>query len=371
MAYENQPIKKAGKLLLAIWSIVLVLLFIGIGIFSISTVDKYRVEAAARHEARINPHAVEPGKTAAEDKLPEDAKPRKVAVGVYMDGISEISVLDSYWSPTFYIWFKWTGEGLKPGDTFKIVDGEILSREKLVDKVINGEHYSEYLVKARLTKFFTSDRYPLDDHLLTLSIEDGELPWTQLEYVPDNENSNLSSRVKMPGYSVYKFGLVMKPHTYKSNFGVPGVPKDEKETFSQLIYGIWNLRPGLGPYFKTFLGLFAAVLIALLSLYIKPTDVDPRFGLGIGGFFGSVANMLLAVSMVPDSGVVTLMNLVNGVGVISIALTMIQSTISLHLYDIRGETTLSRYFDRISFVIIAVGFVAINILIPLAAWTRM
>lgn len=378
MAYVNQAITKKGKLFLAAWSAILVVLFVFYGVFSVNTVSKYKTDAALRHESRINPHAVEPGKTAAEDKLPEGANPAKVTVGIYMDGITEISVLDSYWSPTFYIWFKWKGElknlsgkVFNPGETFKIVDGEILSREKLVDTTHGDSHYSQFLVKARLTKFFTSDRYPLDDHLLTLSIEDSDEQWKSLEFVPDNETSNISSRVKMPGYSVFKYGLVMKPHTYKSSFGIEGMAAKSHATFSQLICGIWTVRPGFGPYFKTFLGLFAAMLIALLALFIKPTDVDPRFGLGIGGFFGAVANMLLSVAMVPESGVMTLMNLVNGIGVITIALTMIQSTISLHIYDIREQTTLSRYFDRISFYIIATGCLAINILIPMFAWTSM
>jgi hypothetical protein len=378
MAYIDQKISIKGRLFLVSWCVFLILMFVFAGIFSVNTVDKYRSDAALRHEARINPHAVEPGKTAADDKLPEGANPKKVKVGIYMDGISEISVLDSYWNPTFYIWFTWqgdivnlSGKKINPGETFKIVDGEIIKREKLVDTVVGDQHYSQFLVKARLTKFFTSDRYPLDDHLPTLSLEDSDLQWKDLEFVPDNETSNISSRVKMPGYSVFKFGLVMKPHSYKSSFGIEGMPKESKATFSQLICGIWTVRPGLGPYLKTFLGLFAAILIAMLALFIKPTDVDPRFGLGIGGFFGAVANMLLSVSMVPDSGVVTLMNLVNGLGVITIALSMIQSTISLHLFDIRGQTTLSRYFDRLSFAVMATGCVAINILIPMFAWTSM
>lgn len=367
---SEKPITSAGKRFVILWSAAVLTIFIFLGIFSVSTVNKYREEAAARHEARINPHAVEPGKTAAEDKLPEGANPRKVTVGIYMDGISEISILDSTWSPVFYIWFKWTDTDVNPGETFRIVDGEILSKVKELERFENGEHYAQYLVRAKLTKFFTSDRFPLDDHLLTLSIEDSERSWEELEFVPDNDFSNLSSRVKMPGYSVYKFGLVMKPHTYKTSFGIPGVPKDKHETFSQLIYGIWNIRPGLGPYFKTFLGLFAAILIALLALFIKPTHVDPRFGLGIGGFFGAVANMILSVSMVPESGVMTLMNLVNSVGVVAIAISMIQSTISLHIFDSRGEEALSRLYDRVSFVVICTCFVVINILIPLAAWAR-
>ena len=284
---KNLTISPNGLKFVIIWSIVLVLLYIGLGIFAVTTINKYRRDAIARHNARIDPHAVEPGRTEVEYTLPADANPRKVTVGIYLDSITAISILDSSWSPVFYIWFKWTGNDINPGETFRIMESEIISREKLTDQVIKGEHYALYLVNAKITKFFVTERFPVDDHLLTIMIEDGKMMWKDLEYIPDTTNSKISSRVKMPGYAVSKTGMVMKPHTYKSNFGEPGVAVNTGHTYSQFIYGVWNIRPGLGTYMKIFVGLFAAVMIAMLAFFIKPTDVDPRFGLGVGGFFWS------------------------------------------------------------------------------------
>jgi hypothetical protein len=353
-----------------VWSLVLALVLMGLGTGSIIMVNQYREAATVRHTARIDAQAVEPGRTAAETALPAGANPRRVTVGMYLDNIAAISILESSWSPVFYIWFRWTGDDLAPGETFQIVEGEITEKTKLSERVVNGEHYAVYLVRAQVTKFFTADRFPVDDHLLTLAIEDGERPWMELEYVPDVQNSDISSRVKMPGYVVHRTGLVMKPHTYKTNFGDPQLAATDQSTYSQLIYAVWNTRPGYGPYLKIFVGLFAAILIALLPLFIKPTDVDPRFGLGVGGFFGAVANTFIAASLVPDSGVLTLMDMVNGIGMVTIFLTLVQSTISLYLYDIRGRVRVSQVFDRVSLVIFGVGLVVTNILIPYVAMVR-
>jgi len=367
---QNPTISTSGLRFVIIWSVALVVLFTVVGIVTVSRVNKYRVSAIARHNARIDPKAVEPGRTEVEYTLPAGANPRKVTAGIYLDSITAISILDSSWSPVFYIWFKWTGNDINPGETFRIMEGEIISKEKLIDKVVKGEHYALYLVNAKITKFFATERFPVDDHLLTIMIEDGKMMWKDLEYVPDTTNSKISSRVKMPGYAVSKTGMVMKPHTYKSNFGEPGVAVDTGHTYSQLIYGVWNVRPGLGTYMKIFVGLFAAVMIAMLAFFIKPADVDPRFGLGVGGFFGAVANTLIAASLVPDSGIMTLMDMVNGVGMLTIFLTVVQSTISLYLFDICGETALSRLYDRLSLVIFASGFLVINILIPVFGFVR-
>lgn len=370
MESQNHTITPAGRKFVILWSVGLALLFTGLGVFTVTIVYQLKVAAIARHAARIDPHAVEPGQTPAENTLPAGANPRKVTVGIYVDNISSISILDATWSPVFYIWFKWTGDNINPGETFKIVEGEIISKQKSSEAVIEGEHYAKYLVKAQITKFFDTSRFPIDDHLLTLAIEDGEKPWTELEYVPDTSSSNISSRVKIPGYSVYQTSLVVKPHTYKTSFGDPRLLLDSRKTNSQLIYGIWNARSGLGPYFKVFVGLFAAILIAMLPFFIKPKDLSPRFSLGAGAFFGAVANTLLSNSLITDNGVLTLMDMVNGIGLITIFLTLMQSTIFLHLVDNRGEVALSRLFDRVSVVIFGVGYLVINILIPLAGMVR-
>lgn len=360
----------AGRRFLWFWGIGISLVFLALGGYTVSSVRQMRTEATIRQNARIDPHATEPGRTAADDTLPAGANPRKVKVGIYLDGIASISILDSQWSPVFYIWFRWKEDDINPGESFSIMEGDIVEKTLLTSKVEDGEHYSLYLVKARITKFFTANRFPVDDHLLTLAIEDGALQWPELDYVPDVENTNISSRVKMPGYKVLKTGLVMKPHSYKSNFGDPAMSSGSRRTYSQLIYSVWNGRTGFGPYLKVFLGLFAAAAIAMLAFCIKPTDVDPRFGLGVGGFFGAVANTLLSASLIPDSGVFTLMDMVNGVGALTIFLTLVQSTISLYIYDIREQVALSRAFDRVSLVIFATGFTVINVMMPFAGFVR-
>ena len=370
MEAKPTTITPAGRKFVTVWSVALSMFFVGLGVFVAMMINQLKTTATAREQARIDPNVIELGQTAADTTLPAGANPRKVKVGIYLDSIASISILESSWSPVFYVWFRWIGENINPGETFTIVEGDILSKQQVTNEFINGEHYTVYLVKAQITRYFDTSRFPVDDHLLTIGLEDGDLAWTDLEYVPDTAGSTISARVQMPGYRVNRTAIVMKPHTYLTTFGNPRLPPGNGETYSELIYGIWNARPGLGPYFKVFLGLFAANLIAMLAFFIKPTDVDPRFGLGVGGFFGAVANALLAASLVPDSGVLTLMDMVNGFGIIIIFLTLVQSTVSLYLYDIRGEVALSRRFDQVSIVIIGVGCLVINILFPLLGMGR-
>ncbi len=310
---DTQKISK----FIPVWGISLSVIFLVLTGLAAVKIIGVKNDAAARHKARLEQNAVEPGKTAAEEKPPVGSHPRKVKVG------------------------------------------------------INGEHHVVYLVRAEITKFFSADRFPLDDHLLTIGSEDSKLSWTELEFEPDVKNSAISSRVKMPRYKVAQTGMVAKPHAYKTNFGDNTRPEGSHETYSQFVYGVWNVRPGYGTYFKVFVGLYAAALIAMLAFFVKPTDVDPRFGLGVGGFFGAVANTLVTATAVPDSGVMTLLDMVNGFGMVLIFLTLVQSTVTLYLYDILDQKELSQKFDSVSKLVFAGGFIVFNIVVPVVGMTRL
>ena len=77
-----------------------------------------------------------------------------------------------------------------------------------------------------------------DDHLLTLRIEDAAHEIHTQIYIPDQDGSALSSRVKIPGYAIKRTDIVEKKHSYKTRRGDPRFANDDQATYSQLIYGI-------------------------------------------------------------------------------------------------------------------------------------
>lgn len=106
------------------------------------------------------------------------------------------------------------------------------------DTDIGGSHYELYRITAEITKFFNIGRYPHDDHLMTILIEDTRRQRYDLRYKPDPAGSEISSRVKIPGYEIYSKQLIEKGHSYKTRRGDPKLPDSYKSTYSQLVFGI-------------------------------------------------------------------------------------------------------------------------------------
>ena len=356
-------------LLVAGWALMLTLFFVSVGYWATSITYQAKMRSIKKHEERMDPDMSEKGRTKAEVKGEpglNKADPATVETGVYIDRIVEISTKATSWTVDFYIWFKWTDPAIQPGNNFQVVDGEILSKTKKETYQGQKIYYELYRVVARMTKFFDISRFPRDDHLLTIRIEDSARQIHQLIYIADKNASKKSSRVEIPGYHIYMAEVIVKPHSYKTNRGDPRLPKNYKATYSQLIYGIGIARPDWGLYVKMFQGLFSAVMISLLAFFVLPIDT-PRFALGIGAFFAAVAATYITKSQLPGVGIITLTDMISGIGLTTVFLTLLSSIIALYLYDKKKQMKLARIMDKLAFIIILVGYVTVNITIALAA----
>jgi len=178
----------------------------------------------------------------------------------------------------------------------------------------------------------------------------------------------VSSRVDIPGYDFeYRSEFVLaKPHSYKTARGDPSLGSDHVATHSQLRLCIFIQRAGWGFYFKMFQGLFAAVAIALLTFFVKP-NYTPRFSVGVGAFFAAVAAGYITARQLPNTEIVTLRDIVIGVGLLTIFLTLVHSAMALFLWERRKMEEYSHRMDNVMFCIFLVAYLLINTMLPVVA----
>lgn len=338
------------------WLAVLVTFFTVAGLGLAWKQAASRQAEGAAERALMDPAAPDPGMTASEPVSSTSA--RQVTIGIYLERITALSIRDSRFEVVCDVWFSWSGADLDPVDRLVVVDGTIDTLDLLDESHDGDRHYRRYELKAEITKPFRIDHFPIDRHLLLLAFENGAMLRDELVLVPDHVNTAVSSRAAVHGYRLERLEAIEKAHSYKTSRGEPGILPGAKTTFSQARFGIVITRDGWGLFLKMFQALFVAVAIALLPCFIRPTDVDPRFGLGVGALFAAVANAYLVDTYVPDTGEFALADMINLLGTVTILLTLVESTLSLHLYDHRDERSLSLRLDRVSFVVTLTGFVA-------------
>lgn len=356
------------RLFLLGWGVLIALIYFGIGMAGFLAVNGERVASEQNHHLRMTPGLVERGQTPP-DPIPETGSFVPVTTGLYLDGIEAMSIRDSFWTPTFYVWFRWTGDrALNPGGNFRLVDGSI-TRKELQDEFYgaDGTNYQRYRVTARLTKFFNTTRVPRDSHQLNIYIEDSRFDASQLRYVVD-PGTGISSRVRVSGYTVARRAeQVAKTHTYRTSYGDPRVEGGGNRTFSMYTYGVGVARTGLGVYFKVFIGLFAGMALCFASFGLRASDAGPRFSMVAGSYFGAVANSYLAGSLIPSSGQFGLVEYVTFLGLFTIFFSLLATITSIYLWSVRGDKELSRAFDLVTVGVAGIGYVAVNFVLPLSA----
>jgi hypothetical protein len=95
----------------------------------------------------------------------------------------------------------------------------------------------------------------------------------------------------------------------------------------------------------------------MISLFINPTQVDPRFGLSVGALFCIVASGYAVNSILPDASGLSFSDQLHLVALLSVLVIIAESAYSLSLHLNRGVegAALSKRLDRVTFLCVAIA----------------
>jgi hypothetical protein len=362
LAPGQDSITRGEHRFVVLWTAGLLLLYAAGGYFGVSLLRGYAVETTTARDAWVKSSTA-----VANPALPPGSKPAGVQVSLNMNRFGEFALKESAWTADFDIAFRWTGDGVNPGETFRIANGQILQREKGTSYQRGEERYAEYRVIARMVKPFDASRFPFSDEGLGIQVEDATRRMDTLRYVADDRNTGARPESIPRNLKLVRTLTGVRTRLAGGAVDESGARGSAADTYSQFFFAMLIVPGSIGIYLKLFQALFASVARTLLALDIKPTHVDCRFGLPVGGFFASVANNIYVATLLPSADRLTMTDMTNTVSLVTIFLVLVQSVISLHIFDTMGRERLSRYFDMVSVAVFATGYVGLNIALPIAA----
>ena len=323
---------------------------------------------AARYDVRMNVRLVLvavllgfPLPALAAESQP--AKPVVVHAGIYLNQVRELSLRDSQFVADFWLWFRWKkGAPVDPLATFEIVGGDIESRTNESREDLPGDEwsYATARIVARVVQILNVRDFPQDRHRLIIAIEDGEHEDFELVYAADSPNSRIDPKVHVPGFRVANFETVTLQHAYKTNYGDVTLPPDSESTYSRFEFALNVERPGFGYTLKLVWGMWLSALVALLALFIKPINVDPRFGLGVGAIFAAMANQYIVTSALPETATVTSADIIGMATIVVILVGVAESVGSLWLFE-NEQVALSKRLDRYTLIVVLCLYVVLNV----------
>lgn len=302
-----------------------------------------------------------------------DNGPRQVSVGMYLSDVPSVDLRDGVFSFDAYLWFVWdkdrfrpTGEEdptsplpRSPADSFEVMG----VHELVTERITSHAGYAAFRIQGKVRQAFDLERFPLDEHVLTVRIEDSENEIDKVQLVPDAKGS-VARDFHVHGWKPGTFTAVSAVDRFSTNFGDPLIPAGSETVYSCVEFRLPLLHNGWPYFFKLTAALFIATLVAMLAFLIRPTDLDPRFGLPIGALFAAVASNWMVSEALPDRSGLTLADWLHIVSYVVIFLTLLLSVRSLVLFE-SGDEAGSRRFDQRCVRIMAVSYVAASVALVL------
>ncbi len=298
--------------------------------------------------------------------LPAQAQPDTVRVGAFINDIYDINLSEKSFSAQFWVWFNYHNPELHPLESLEIANAKEVDASLDFTEPKNGLIWSGKKITAVVKKDWDVRRFPFDEQQMTIVLEESDKDTSAMVYLADTANTRLYDKLTLPNWKIERFELQAGTKTYETTYGDPTLSGSSAYPFATL--DIFIKRKSWGLFFSLFTGMYVAFFIASLVFFIDPIDVDPRFGLSVGGLFAAVGNKYIVDSILPQSTTFTLVDKLHIVTYLFMLVCIVLSVISLRMWKNGKEATSAR-FDRRAYYLILSLYVLVNFVLIFRAST--
>ena len=202
------------------------------------------------------------------------------------------------------------------------------------------------------------DNFPFDRQTLRFSVENSQFDAKSLVFIPDTSGQHFDPRFALRGWTIDSCIMTSGPKIYETGFG------DESLTNPRTVYSSFRLRLSIirdasGLFWKMFLGMYIAFLIAYVCFYIHADGIDSRFSLSVGSLFAVVGNKYIIDSSLPESTSFTLVDTLHGITLFAIFIIITSTAYSLVLIK-QNKIQKARKFDMLAALILLFLYVIAN-----------
>lgn len=289
----------------------------------------------------------------------QDAKPDTVKVGIYVTSIHDIDFKQKEYTITFWLWLKYKNKAFDFERNLEIPQSKGVIKSFATIDTTGGKVYMLMKIQCIMKDSWKIDNFPFDKQTLRLSMENSQFDTRSLIFLADTLGSHFDKRFALNGWMVGSFIQYSNKKLYETAFGDESFAQPRTE-YSAFRVRISINRDASGLFWKMFLGMYIALLIAYLCFFIHADSIDSRFGLSVGSLFAVIGNKYIIDSSLPESVSFTLVDTLHGLTLFSILLVITATTYSLKLVK-SGKIKAAYKFDMISAQGLLLVYLILNI----------
>ncbi|HVT84142.1 MAG TPA: hypothetical protein VHD35_03025 [Chitinophagaceae bacterium] len=293
------------------------------------------------------------------NSLAQDVKPDTVKVGIYIISIHDIDFKQKEYTITFWLWLKYKNKDFDFSNNLEVPMAKTVNKSFFTVDSSGGRIFMTMKLQCVMKDSWRIRNFPFDEQKLRLSIENSQYDSRSLIFVPDTIGEHFDPRFTLSGWTIDSCVIQTGTKAYETAFGDETLSKPHTE-YSNFRVRLDIKRDASGLFWKMFLGMFIAFLIAYVCFYIHIDGIDSRFGLSVGALFAVIGNKYIIDSSLPESSSFTLVDLLHG-----ITLFFIFSVIAANAYSLKlvknNKASKARQFDLIMAQVILVAYIVLNV----------
>lgn len=263
-------------------------------------------------------------------------------IGCYISSLYDFNLSENTFKTDFYLWSIYNKNApFNFEKEIEIMNTNSVSMEGTSVDTTGNSLWFYSKIKAELRKIWRTVDYPFDRQRLLISIESSEYDTSGLVFLCDKKNSKMndSAIIRLNEWELLGSSFFVTSTKYDTNFGNPESEASSSNSCFNIEISLARKNSWL-ILFKLITGLLVAFTISCCVFFIKPNNVDPRFGLAVGGLFAAIGNKYIVEGIVPSTNSVTMMDSIHNLTFIYLFIIIIVSVYSLYLYE--KETAESR-----------------------------
>lgn len=293
------------------------------------------------------------------------AQPDTVKTGIYITSIHDIDFKQKEYTVDFWLWLKYKNKEFDFANNLEIPQAKSVEKSFYTEDTSNGRVYIQMKMQCVMKDNWKINNFPFDRQKLRLSIENSQFDSRSLVFAIDTLGNHYDPKFTLRGWTIDSFEITSGIKAYETTFGDESLARPHVE-YSSFKVKIGLARDASELFWKMFLGMYVAFLIAYICFYIHADNIDSRFGLSVGALFAAIGNKYIIDSSLPESNSLTLVDTLHGVTLFFIFAIVAASAYALQLVK-KNKLQKANKIDMILAQVLLAVYIIINIWFIVAA----
>ena len=259
----------------------------------------------------------------------QNTKPDTVKTGIYITSIHDIDFKEQEYTIDFWLWLKYKNPAFDFSHNLEIPLAKSVEKSYETIDTTNGVISMLMKFQCVMKDSWQIDNFPFDKQTLRLSIENSQYDSKALVFLPDKVGQHYDPRFALHGWAIDSFRMSVGNKAYETAFGDESAkPHTEYSAFRIKL----NIdRDATGLFWKLFIGMYVAFLIAFACFFIHADSIDSRFSLSVGSLFAVIGNKYIVDGSLPETVTFTLVDTLHGLTLLTILCIIAANIFSLKL----------------------------------------